>query len=124
LRKAKANNDTKCILQLSKDTQTDKLASVLYSRAALYCRFNKSGDYLRRWLPELEHVPSPAIHRPWTLSAADRIKCVRPARLCTPDTLLFALHAPATNRHPVGVWILLIVFELLRALELLAKREA
>ncbi|TAL87598.1 MAG: deoxyribodipyrimidine photo-lyase [Rhodanobacter sp.] len=28
-------------------------------------RFDPQGDYLRRWLPELAHAPSPLLHEPW-----------------------------------------------------------
>ena len=28
-------------------------------------RFDPSGDYVRRWVPELSHLPGPAAHRPW-----------------------------------------------------------
>jgi deoxyribodipyrimidine photo-lyase len=30
-------------------------------------RFDPGGDYVRRWLPELAHLPAPAVHRPWRL---------------------------------------------------------
>ncbi|HQR27551.1 MAG TPA: deoxyribodipyrimidine photo-lyase, partial [Nocardioides sp.] len=28
-------------------------------------RFDPHGDYVRRWVPELRHLPGPAAHRPW-----------------------------------------------------------
>ena len=28
-------------------------------------RFDPDGDYVRRWVPELAHVPGPAVHEPW-----------------------------------------------------------
>jgi deoxyribodipyrimidine photo-lyase len=28
-------------------------------------RFDPSGDYIRRWVPELRRVPAPAVHEPW-----------------------------------------------------------
>ncbi len=30
-------------------------------------RFDPHGDYVRRWVPELAHVPEAAIHEPWTM---------------------------------------------------------
>jgi deoxyribodipyrimidine photo-lyase len=33
-------------------------------------RFDPSGDYVRRWVPELAGIAGPAIHEPWTLDAA------------------------------------------------------
>ncbi|HET9443158.1 MAG TPA: FAD-binding domain-containing protein, partial [Acidimicrobiales bacterium] len=29
-------------------------------------RFDPDGDYIRRHVPELRHVPAPAVHQPWT----------------------------------------------------------
>ncbi|VFS85533.1 Deoxyribodipyrimidine photo-lyase [Kluyvera cryocrescens] len=29
-------------------------------------RFDKSGEFIRHWLPELKSVPDKAIHQPWT----------------------------------------------------------
>jgi deoxyribodipyrimidine photo-lyase len=31
-------------------------------------RFDPAGDYIRRWIPELEGVDAPDIHRPWTIA--------------------------------------------------------
>src|SRR5262249_27685717 len=33
-------------------------------------RFDSDGDYVRRWVPELNRVPAPWIHAPWEASAA------------------------------------------------------
>ncbi len=30
-------------------------------------RFDPQGDYVRRWIPELAHVPGAAVHEPWLL---------------------------------------------------------
>jgi deoxyribodipyrimidine photo-lyase len=30
-------------------------------------RFDPAGDYVRRWVPELAHVPGAAVHEPWLL---------------------------------------------------------
>ncbi|WP_369185480.1 deoxyribodipyrimidine photo-lyase [Streptomyces sp. Y1] len=30
-------------------------------------RYDPAGDYVRRWVPELAHLPGPAVHRPWLL---------------------------------------------------------
>jgi deoxyribodipyrimidine photo-lyase len=32
-------------------------------------RFDPQGDFVRRWIPELAHVPGPAVHEPWNLPA-------------------------------------------------------
>lgn len=31
-------------------------------------RFDPAGDYVRRWVPELAHVPGTAVHQPWTVA--------------------------------------------------------
>jgi deoxyribodipyrimidine photo-lyase len=33
-------------------------------------KFDPEGAYVRRWLPELEHVPASAIHAPWEMTEA------------------------------------------------------
>jgi deoxyribodipyrimidine photo-lyase len=35
-------------------------------------RFDPAGDYVRRWVPELGHVPSDRIHEPWTMTPAEQ----------------------------------------------------
>ena len=30
-------------------------------------KFDPSGDYVRRWIPELRHIAGPAVHEPWNL---------------------------------------------------------
>ncbi len=34
-------------------------------------RFDPSGDYVRRWLPELGGIPGPDVHEPWSRHARD-----------------------------------------------------
>ncbi len=35
-------------------------------------RFDREGDYVRRWVPELAHIPGPAVHEPWRLPQNER----------------------------------------------------
>jgi len=30
-------------------------------------KFDPQGDYVRRWIPELAHIPGAAVHEPWKL---------------------------------------------------------
>ena len=34
-------------------------------------KFDSEGHYVRRWVPELENLPSPVIHSPWMASASE-----------------------------------------------------
>jgi deoxyribodipyrimidine photo-lyase len=42
-------------------------------------RFDARGDYVRRWVPELRHVPGKAVHTPWTVT--DGLSQGYPARI-------------------------------------------
>ena len=35
-------------------------------------KFDKSGDYVRKWVPEVANVPNKFVHKPWELSAIER----------------------------------------------------
>jgi deoxyribodipyrimidine photo-lyase len=41
-------------------------------------KFDPTGEYVKRWLPELKRVPAKYVHRPWELSAAEQeaVGCV------------------------------------------------
>ncbi|MGH4008914.1 MAG: cryptochrome/photolyase family protein [Pseudonocardiaceae bacterium] len=45
-------------------------------------RYDPSGDYVRRYLPELDDIPGPAVHQPWELDPHHR------ARLHYPDPII------------------------------------
>ena len=38
-------------------------------------KFDAQGNYIRRWLPALSHVPARYIHRPWNMSTAEQQQC-------------------------------------------------
>ncbi|MFF2148251.1 cryptochrome/photolyase family protein [Kitasatospora sp. NPDC058190] len=48
-------------------------------------RYDPAGDYVRRWLPELAHLPGPVVHRPWLLAPE------YPAPIIAPDALTLRL---------------------------------
>jgi deoxyribodipyrimidine photo-lyase len=35
-------------------------------------RFDPDGEYVRRWVPELDAVPATRIHQPWTMAADEQ----------------------------------------------------
>ncbi|MGB2771728.1 MAG: deoxyribodipyrimidine photo-lyase [Anaerolineae bacterium] len=35
-------------------------------------KFDPNGDFVRRWLPALAHVPAPFIHKPWTMTPLEQ----------------------------------------------------
>ena len=35
-------------------------------------KFDPHGDFVRRWLPALAHVPAPFIHKPWTMTPLEQ----------------------------------------------------
>jgi deoxyribodipyrimidine photo-lyase len=37
-------------------------------------KFDPTGAYVRRWLPELQHVPLEFLHEPWKMQMSDQIK--------------------------------------------------
>lgn len=45
-------------------------------------RYDPSGDYVRRYLPELHGIPGPAVHQPWKLDPHHR------ARLHYPEPII------------------------------------
>ncbi len=38
-------------------------------------KFDPQGEYVRRYLPELQRVPAKYIHAPWTMPAAEQARC-------------------------------------------------
>jgi deoxyribodipyrimidine photo-lyase len=44
-----------------------------HGRAALQGRrFDPDGAYVRRWVPELVHVPTQRLHAPWEMSSVEQ----------------------------------------------------
>jgi deoxyribodipyrimidine photo-lyase len=44
-------------------------------------RFDPQGDYVRRWVPELQDVPGAGVHEPWLLEAETRRQLDYPERI-------------------------------------------
>jgi deoxyribodipyrimidine photo-lyase len=53
-------------------TGTDTRPNRVLNPLAQATRYDPAGQYVRRWLPELAHIPGPAVHRPWRLPREDR----------------------------------------------------
>ena len=43
-----------------------------YSPVAFPKKYDKNGDYVRRWLPQLAHFPAKYIYEPWKAPIADQ----------------------------------------------------
>jgi deoxyribodipyrimidine photo-lyase len=56
-------------------------------------RFDPDGEYVRRYLPELEAVDGPAVHEPWRLSAGVRRDLGYPAPIVDHDEAAAAFQA-------------------------------
>jgi deoxyribodipyrimidine photo-lyase len=37
----------------------------IFNPVAQGLRYDPDGEYVRRWVPELRHLPGPAVHEPW-----------------------------------------------------------
>ena len=48
-------------------------------------RFDPGGEYVRRYLPELESIEGSAVHEPWCLPARQRRGLAYPAPIVDPD---------------------------------------
>ncbi len=70
------------------DTRPNRVLSPLRQAA----RFDPHGDYVRRYLPELEGVPGDAVQQPWRLDASAR------RRLDYPDPILDPAEPPQVRR--------------------------
>ena len=46
------------------------LISAFSIRSSRVKKFDRNGEYVRRWVPELCALPDKVIHRPWTASDA------------------------------------------------------
>ncbi|MEV4560371.1 deoxyribodipyrimidine photo-lyase [Kitasatospora sp. NPDC049285] len=57
-------------------------------------RYDPDGAYVRRWVPELAHVPGPAVHRPWLLAPDYPEPIIDPGELGTRFRHGRALDAP------------------------------
>ncbi|HEY8302680.1 MAG TPA: FAD-binding domain-containing protein [Jatrophihabitans sp.] len=53
-------------------TGTDSRYNRTFSIDSQAKRYDPSGDYVRRYVPELRGIKGPAVHRPWTLPEDER----------------------------------------------------
>lgn len=55
-------------------TRHSKNRPITINAAGQTIRYDKHGDYVRRWIPELAAVPAPQIHRPWKMTPEEHVK--------------------------------------------------
>ena len=72
------------------DTRPNRVLNPLRQAA----RFDPDGDYVRRYLPELESIPGGAVHRPWLLDGFRRLDYPEP--IVDHDDAAAAFHARRT----------------------------
>jgi deoxyribodipyrimidine photo-lyase len=63
-------------------TGTDTRPNRILNPLSQAKRYDAGGDYVRRYLPELQDIPGPAVHQPWKLDPDRR------ARLDYPDPII------------------------------------
>jgi deoxyribodipyrimidine photo-lyase len=66
-------------------TGTDTRPNRMYNMTLQAQRHDPSGDYVRRYVPELRGIPGGAVHEPWKLPEDEREKLEYPARIVDPD---------------------------------------
>jgi deoxyribodipyrimidine photo-lyase len=50
---------------------------VTFSRCAIYQegkKYDPNGDYVRKWVPELQNIPKECIHEPWKMTELHQIE--------------------------------------------------
>ncbi|MGC5364698.1 cryptochrome/photolyase family protein [Streptomyces sp. DT24] len=79
--------------QWAAGTGTDTRPNRVLNPVAQGRRFDRHGDYVRRWVPELAEVRGAVVHEPWKLPARDR------ARLDYPDAIVDLSEGRARFEH-------------------------
>ncbi|WEH32614.1 deoxyribodipyrimidine photo-lyase [Streptomyces sp. AM 4-1-1] len=79
--------------QWAAGTGTDTRPNRVLNPVAQGRRFDRHGDYVRRWVPELAEVRGAVVHEPWELPARDR------ARLDYPDPIVDLSEGRARFEH-------------------------
>lgn len=72
-------------------TGTDTRPNRVFNPTAQARRFDPDGDYVRRHVPELAHLPTSSIHEPWRLGAAALARLGYPPPLVEHADAVFAL---------------------------------
>ncbi len=70
-------------------TGADRRPNRVYNPVRQAERYDPSGDYVRRWVPELADVGGKAVHRPWDLDDDVRAGLEYPDRLVEHDAAAF-----------------------------------